>query len=234
MKNLVTLLLVSVLLSACGINGVEGNGNVKERIRDVQSFEGLEVSGRFDVYLVQSASSGLTVIADENLHELIESRVENGVLKISSTRSIYNAEELKLVVSTAQFNELDFSGAVELRSDGTISGKSLRLSVSGAAEVDLILDYNRLTADLSGASEINLSGKVKKVRFDASGASELALSNLEVEEMDLDCSGACEADIFVTKSLSIEASGAAEIEYKGNPVITKSDLSGAASINSKN
>lgn len=234
MRNLVILLLTSVLLSACGINGVEGNGNVKERIRNVESFQGLQVSGRFDVYLMQGPSSGLTVIADENLHELIESRVENGVLIIRSTRSIYNAEELKLMISAAEFEELEFSGAVELRSKETISGKNLRLSVSGAAEVEMDLDYERLSADLSGASEIILTGKVRKVRFDASGASELSLSNLEVEEMDLDCSGACEADVFVTKTLSVDASGAAEIEYRGNPVITKSDLSGAASINSKN
>ncbi len=210
--------------------GVSGNGDVKEVARQVSSFNEIEASGMLEIILVQG-ETGLKIIADENLHELIETEVRGNRLMIRTTKNIRHYKKLEIHLSSQEFEEIEVSGAVSIRSEGTISGNDLSLESSGAAEVKALLDYDKLRCELSGASELELKGSARTVSISSSGASDLKLFDLAVRNMRLNLSGASEARINVSRELSVEASGASEIRYKGSPKITKTELSGASSIN---
>ena len=210
--------------------GVSGNGNVIEVERQVTPFNEIEASGMLEIILVQS-ETGLKIVADENLHELIETEVRGNRLMIRTTKNIKQYKKLEVHLSSMEFAEIEVSGAVSIRSNGTIKGNDLELESSGAAEMKMSLDYDDLRCELSGASELELKGDARSVSITSSGASNLKLFDLAVRNMRLDLSGATEARINVSRELSVEASGASEIRYKGSPKITKTELSGASSIN---
>ena len=80
--------LMSLLLFSCNFDinlnssGVTGNGNVSTIDRTLEAdFTEIEVSRGLDVYLTQSDAASIKVQADENLHDIIITKIENGVLK---------------------------------------------------------------------------------------------------------------------------------------------------------
>lgn len=226
----VLLLFITSFSSGCMlIDGVKGNGNITTEKRDVSNFNGIDISNAFEVILKQGNNESLTIEADENLMGIIVTEVRGGVLKVYTDKHIRNPKSLKLFLTFKEIDFIDISGAVELTSDGKLTFDKLEIDGSGASEIDLEIEAKDLEMEFSGASEIKLKGKILDVEIDISGASEISAYNLETDFMDIDISGAAEAQVFVNKELNIEASGASSVRYKGNPNINQ-NTSGASSI----
>jgi hypothetical protein len=229
MTRILSIFALFSILSSCAV-GVAGNGNVTEKNREVESFNGISASGMFQIHFIQSDNISLKVVADDNLHELIETYVNDRVLSVRTTESIRNAKKLELYISAPSLSFLDLSGAVSVDNKGEISGERLMIQTSGAAEINLNVRVEEIEIGCSGATEVDLRGRADKVEINASGATEIKMIELEALRMSLDLSGASEVKVNVTKELRVSASGASEIVYRGNPKLSRSDLSGASSI----
>jgi hypothetical protein len=64
----------------------------------------------------------------------------------------------------------------------------------------------------------------------ASGASHLALERLEVDGLEVELSGASNAEVLVRRTISASLSGASSLRYLGSPTLTRQDTSGGSSI----
>ena len=224
-----TIVFAALVFTACTPR-VQGNGKVKSETRETAPFNAVDIDGAFEVYLTPADYSSLKVEADENLHQYIESYVENEVLYVSSTRRIGRHHELNLHLNVSDLRMIDASGASEFETRGMLRGEQLKLDFSGAVEADLELDYDKLNGDFSGACELNLRGNASRAVIDASGAVEVEAADFKTEYFALDISGAGEFDVYVTEELDINASGAVEVKYKGDPAVINRKVSGAASI----
>lgn len=231
MKKLWGLLLPLVLCSACTLTGITGNGKIAEENRSVQDFQRLRASGSFEIILQQGHESSLRLEADENLLPLIETYVNQGTLNLSTAQPILRAERLRVYLQATEWQKIELSGATEISSDGPLKGESLDLEASGAAEIEMEVYVKKLRAQLSGASEVDLKGKAETVSLQSSGAADWNAFDLETKRMSINCSGASELEVNVSEDLAIEASGASEIQYRGSPIISKSKMSGASTIN---
>jgi hypothetical protein len=220
----------STLSSGCQyITGTIGNGNVTKQDRTVGSFDALDVSSAFDVYLTQGNSNSLTVEADDNLLPLITTEVVGNTLKIYSAKPITHAKSMKIYLTFVTLKSIEVSGAVDLKTQNKISGPEMHMTCSGASDADMEVAYDKFDMDCSGASKMTLRGTAGDVNVDFSGASKLNAYDLVVENMYLDISGAGEANVNVTKNLRAEISGAGDVRYKGNPNIDQ-HVSGAGSV----
>ena len=86
MKKLI--ILSFILLASIQINAqrkknfIKGNGNVTEQTREVGSYDGIVVSGSFEVKLYAGNEGSIKVEAESNLLEYIETIVKDGKLHI--------------------------------------------------------------------------------------------------------------------------------------------------------
>ena len=236
----VNLTMLSVLLfsfmfvaaSACNytFNGIKGDGNVVKQEREVGSFSGIEVGGAFKVFLSQGDEEKVIVETNENLLDVIETKVVGNTLKISTTKDINKADELNIYITFVNIEDLEVSGACHLKSDNKIKLKELDLECSGASDVELMLSLTVLEMDCSGASQVELFGTADNVELDLSGASKLDAIEFETRKLDADISGASGGKMSVTGELTSDVSGASSFRYKGEPTIRNVDVSGAASF----
>lgn len=107
---------------------------------------------------------------------------------------------------------------------------NLTIDLAGAAEADLDLQVKTLTVDAKGAASLDLSGEADNVTITVAGAGDVDAEALITQIMHINCAGASEADIFVTKELWAQAAGASKISYKGNPRIKQSIAVGGSWI----
>lgn len=227
-KRIFLGIVIAITLNSC-INTIDGNGNVKNETRAVNSFNKIDISGGFEIIINQGKRERVEIEADDNLLELIETKVKNSTLYISSEEPIGNAESLKIYITVVDVNDIDAAGAIELTNKGTYETERLEIDVSGAADINLDLVVENLSMDMSGASETTLSGTANNFEIEISGAGELQAKKLKTRNSTIDISGAGSAIVFVKKTLKVDVSGAGSVQYKGNPKIEKS-ISGAGSV----
>jgi hypothetical protein len=72
-----TALIILLVIVSCNVIGEIGSGNVIREERKLSSFNKIEVSGAFDVKLIQGTSTSVVVEADDNLMPLIRTQGEH-------------------------------------------------------------------------------------------------------------------------------------------------------------
>jgi len=225
-----TALIILLVIVSCNVIGEIGSGNVIREERKVSSFNGIEVSGAFDVKLIQGTVSSVVIEADDNLMPLIRTEVRGSTLVIDNKKPISHSKGLKVFITFTELKSIDLSGAVDIESQGKLTLPELSISGSGASDGKLEMDVRKLSIDCSGGSKLKLSGSAKDVEVDASGAVDLFAYDFPAETYKLSISGAGKAEINISKELNVDISGAATVHYKGNPTKNVQDISGAGTV----
>lgn len=222
---------ISSLFAGCNVpGGAHGDGNVLKETRKVPSFDGIDVSGAFEIILKQGTIEEVIVEADANLLPLIRTEVAGSTLVIETKKPVHHVTVMKVFVTVKDLKRIDVSGAVDVRTDGLITVPELSIDASGATDSKLDIAVQKLKLDCSGASKIKFSGTATDVEMDLSGASDIFGYDMLSETYDIDISGAGNAQISVSKKIRAEISGAGTVKYKGSPSEVDQSVSGAGSI----
>jgi hypothetical protein len=193
---------------------VEGSGKVASDVREVGDFHGLDVGGIFKVEVVVGKTSGVEVQADDNLLPFINTHVDHdGILHIESERRIKSQNDILVLVTTTDLDDLEVSGAANV-------------NVSGLSGEDLSLDA-------SGASHIKVAGETSNMKIDVSGASKIDADDLATVDANVDASGAANVAVNVSGTLTADLSGASKVTYSGSPTSVEKKTSGAARVSAK-
>ena len=230
MKKLFVLVLALGLFTSCV--GVRGNGNVKTETRNIEGFSKIDVSGAVDVFVKQGDKEELTIKADENLMEYIETSVSGGELRIRPKKNISNYKKLDVYVVMRELEGVEASGACDVIGEGKFTSKYCELDASGASDIELEIECEGLDIDVSGASDVKLSGYSEVTDIEASGSSDVKAIKLVTKRCQISSSGASGVEIEVEKKLEVDASGASNVRYKGNPKEVNRSTSGASSVKS--
>lgn len=229
----IALLFTNGLVHELFAQSRDGNGNVTQQERTLSYFNGIEVGGDFEVILLQGAKQSVKVETDENLQDLIKTEVKEDILVISTQKNAKFSEK-KIYITNPDFKKIKQSGASEIKSENTINANDLEVEVSGEGELNLMLSAGNLKTELSGAGEVKLSGTAQTHYVEITGAGELSAFELITDTITIEASGAAEARINAMKLLKVEASGAAEIIYKEEPLEKNIDVSGSGEVRKQN
>jgi hypothetical protein len=195
------------------LSGVQGSGTSKSETRSVSGFTKIDAGGAVNVEVTAQKDFSVVVEADDNLLTNIKTEVSGDTLKIYSEDRISPKTRVNVKISMPIIEGLDVSGA----SSGNV--------------VNVNADSLEIVA--SGASKIKIDGMAKELNANASGASTVDAESLEVEDADVEASGASKAVVSATNDLKVDASGASKISYVGEPKNIKQNSSGASSVTKK-
>jgi len=222
-------------LSSCYIDGwgtgISGNGNVVEESRDVDGFTAVEVSTGIDVFLTQGNGFEVLVEADENLQEVILTELKGDRLVIRTDNvNIRNAKAKKVHVTLPELSGLKISSAGDCVGQTPFECDDLRLSISSAGDLNLEVDADRIDVDISSSGDAKLAGSAKELDASLSSAGDLNAFDLIAGKVDVSVSSAGDARVYATEEISMSASSAGNIYYRGNAQVVYSNSSSAGSI----
>ena len=215
-------------------NGVIGDGNVKEEEREVRPFHEINVGNGIDVYLSQGNTESLLLIADYNLHDIILTEVNNGILYIKSKENIRKATSLKIELNYKYLDGIKISSAGDVIGKTKLVTDDIEIRLSSAGDLELELEAERIDCRISSSGDANLSGTTKFFYADLSSAGDLDAFNLIAEECKVRVSSAGKAKVFATGLLDLEASSAGDIYYKGEGKVENLKTSSAGTIKKLN
>ena len=235
MKNL-SLAGYAILLlvfSSCS-KKIDGEGPVVTETRTTTAFEGLAASVDATVYFTQSAVQSITLEAQQNILDEIETVVNNNVLRIRykhPNTNIRDAERVIIRVTgpVAKFIEQDGSGSMEI--EGLIDPTEAQFVVSGSGNIhaDRVLT-NKMEVILSGSGRIIIDdGEANEEKVTISGSGQVDISELPVNDAETNISGSGSMKVYVTNNLKARISGSGRVYYRGNPTIS-TQISGSGAV----
>lgn len=224
--------IMAFLLSSCNFNmGIQGNGNVVTAERSLDgSFSAIDVSKGIELYLTQGDIESISVQADENLHDIITTKVEGNVLKITTEKNVRFSEAMKVMVSFKTVDKISASSGSDVVSSNTVSSGALELDSSSGSEIVLDLNVASLTCDASSGSDQKLTGKASSIKAQASSGSTINASGLMAETSRAKASSGGDISVNVSNELFAEASSGGNIKYSGNPSKVEKDDAVSGSI----
>ncbi|MEM9819619.1 MAG: head GIN domain-containing protein [Bacteroidota bacterium] len=226
-------LFLAISIASVSAQRVEGNKNVVEQDREHTGFTSIEIERGVDLYLEQGNRTSVTVKADENLVDMIKTKVDGNTLKVTTTnKGIYNYESCAVHVVVKDLNQIIATGGSDIYGVNTIQQNELRMRLTGGSDVEMELDLKTLHCKLTGGSDAEFKGQVNHMIVEARGGSDLEAKRLTVNKCELDVRGGSDAHVHVKEELDARATGASDIYYSGNPSVVHEKARGSSDIHS--
>ena len=236
------LLAAASLLLACNMNAqggtkrVKGSGNVVTEERSVGTYEGVGLSGWFDVELVAGPEGRITLKGEDNLLQHLETEVQDGVLQIRPEKG-YNLQPsswkgggILVTVPVESINHVALSGSGDIVGKTRIKASPFRVAMSGSGDITLEVDSDDMDVALSGSGDIALAGSAAKVEIRVSGSGDVKAYDLEARNVEAVIAGSADIRVTATESLTARVSGSGDIHYRGNPAKLDTKTSGSGDI----
>ncbi|MCT4628283.1 DUF2807 domain-containing protein [Winogradskyella sp.] len=185
MKKLLLTLVIMMVASPAIIaqEKIKGDRNVTIKQTYIDDFKTIIVDGDFSIEVVYNSKPSVNIEADDNLHEVIQFNVVDGVLSFSQTMRITSKKRLNITV-----NYGDALQNIETRGDGEIrSLTSMELS-----------NASLITADNSRAY---LNIKTKNFDYKSSGKSKTRL-NLTADSTKIELSDNSKLDALINSTVA--------------------------------
>ena len=219
-------------------DAIIGNGNIITKTIPVSEFNAVNVDGKFYLVIDHSDKYTCTLSTDENIISKISISTGNKILDIHTTDEI--SAHPKLTITSSSINQLNISGKTQLHAknlntdnlslmmNGKSSGnldsdiKNAVFNLNGKSELHATLPHaDHITVTINGKGTIYLNGETKNLTIISHGKANVIANNLLAETIVIESAGESNIAIHPIKSLTVQAFGKSDIQYSGDPVITK-------------
>ncbi len=231
--KILSLLFLTITLASCEfvIGGIEGNGNV---VTEERAFDGpinvIKASNGLEVELAEGSIQMAVVEADENLHEIIETELRNGVLHIKTTKNIRRATSKKITVVYNTLEGVEVSSGSKVTGMSTVVANDFYLKASSGAHMEMNLLVKDLTAQSSSGSDIKIKGQARNLEARSSSGSSIDAKELLALYANAKASSGSGITLNIENSLEAKSSSGGDIKYYGEPKTVSKNNSSSGSV----
>ncbi|GJM36475.1 MAG: DUF2807 domain-containing protein [Saprospiraceae bacterium] len=237
-KSLVLLFTLSLVATAIPAqswwgDGVKGEGPVISKTIEVDPFSGIKVTNGADVYIKQGSTQSVSIEAQANIIDLLETEVRNGLWKIGFRKNIRKHSGIKLYITVPNLDEATVSGSGSINGENSFTTRGGFLTgVSGSGDIVLDISAEEIKSNISGSGSIRLKGKANALYVDISGSGNVKAYDMNVGDCKVRISGSGNCQVDVSENLEVKISGSGDVYYKGQPRI-QSKISGSGNLESR-
>jgi hypothetical protein len=226
-----TFLFISlILLSSCEKENMfdlfKSTGDIVTEKRELNNFSGIDLFDKINLFLVQDTINYLTIEAGENLMKSIDTKVENGILKLENNNrcNFVRSYNKKINITVHYFNlrNINYFGAGTIKTVNQMESTFFELAQydgSGNSEFLLQVDTVRWISH-TGPGNCVFNGNCKNAYFYASGQSILHAENLIGLNTSVNSAGSGDFYIHAENSINAEIYSIGNVYYNGNPFST--------------
>lgn len=235
-KQLILIAFIAFIAVSCHfdlyLGQVDGNRNVQTEERNMNSdFTQIKASSGLKVILEEGATQKVVVEADSNLLPIIETYVENGVLRIRTEENIRNASSKKVYVTYTTLTEVKASSGSDVIIKDLIKNENLSLDASSGANIEADVFSKDLYLEASSGANLDISGKTKMLRTKASSGGLIDAENLLSVRCEARASSGGNISVSVKEHLEAKASSGGNIDYYGEPTVQSASKNYSGAIN---
>lgn len=194
--------------------------------------EDIEVKVKDNILLISSRHERTGVDPYDDVQRGKSAHIDVYLPKLLGVEATY-AANISVPDSLRQSSfSVVLSGASDL-TDLRLTADSLSVSTAGASGIRGWVNVAKsLEIISSGASSIRLSGQADYLSVSLSGACDFRAEQLHTRAVEALLAGASRLDLGNVDTISYGVSGASNLRYQGQPVVTGQVVTGASTVNS--
>jgi hypothetical protein len=191
-----------LLFSSCTKDVIRGGGSISTRIMNLPAFSAIESHYDISAQIVYGTVQEVSVTGYDNLLNILEFKVENGVLKMMYDKD-YESIRNGNIVATIK---------IPMISKATIHG-SQNVSISN-------FTGNTLNAKIHGSGKIEINNSTYQSAFlDIYGSGDIDAQTLQTKQAETNIHGSGDISVAVSDHMKANIYGSGNVYYWGNPVI---------------
>ena len=228
---LLMIAIFSIILSSCTRDRISGSGNVVTDTRPTGAFTDVEISGPFEVHLLQEANPAVDIKAEDNIIGVVETGISNNSLyvRIKNHVNIRHHLPIRVYVHNPAFRRVKFNGSGSLDNKDTLHTQSFGYELNGSADATLALKTTEFNATVNGSGNIGLKGSATTLKSDINGSGNIAGLDMEVQNAQITIRGSGEHAVFVRQNLDAKIFGSGNIIYTGEAKVV-AEIKGSGKI----
>ncbi len=233
-KFLAVVSLAAAIFIFPSCRKVVGEGPLVTQTRSVGNFSGVssEMSGKVNFAIASEYKVEIT--AQQNILDVLNTNVVNGVLHIDFKDNVRVREHEDLLINItapyADYFRLSGSGNMNVQGDITANNLKVTLSGSGDITVQNAVIADKIDAEVSGSGNISIAnGSAVNEDVDISGSGKVEMPGVNAESAVTHTSGSGDVKLAVSKNLDAHISGSGSVYYHGNPIIS-THISGSGRV----
>ncbi|ASU32610.1 head GIN domain-containing protein [Mucilaginibacter xinganensis] len=242
MKSIAKIMLAALLLTGAGYTYAKPNPNVKvlsaEIVdRHLSGFNGVNVAGPFDVFIIQGSTESVKVEAPSDVIDRIITEVNNGVLKVYSKHDNWNwgnwfgnHKKIAVYVVAKDLNAVSITGSGDVSFKEGLTTNSLRLKISGSGDMSGKIDVKSLESSISGSGDMRLAGRANTSTVSLVGSGDYTARNLETATTMIRLTGSGDAYVNASEKIDAALHGSGDIHCSGNPKNVSKSKNGSGDI----
>ncbi|RSK39119.1 GIN domain-containing protein [Mangrovimonas spongiae] len=174
-------------LSVFAQEKIKGNRNVTIVETKIDPFNKLVVSQDFQVVLVKGFDASVEIEADENLHDIINFDVSNGVLSLSTDYKIRSKRKLNITIKyTEDLSFIQLKNAAKISAISTFGNPEITLELHDDSNTELNIESKKLNIIAQAKSKLKLNIQSDSVHLELNESSKMeALINGQYLKADL-------------------------------------------------
>ncbi|MEX2232681.1 MAG: PspC domain-containing protein [Cyclobacteriaceae bacterium] len=216
-----------------GLECINCKSDTDETISDLRDFNQIEISGKFDVRVLQddNYSVELTGPEQEKAQYTVHRTGETLIIDYKRNKNFkwedwdkqgFSLEEMEITITMPSLEKIEATGLGTIRFDD-FSGDDLEIDARGPVKITGDINVQDLNIKLTGKSEADLSGNATNMNARIEFASRLRAYDLQTQDAFVEVGGASSAKVNVSGTLEMEEGIASDIDYRGNPNIVRRD-----------
>lgn len=210
---------------SCSFNKkVKGNGIVISEERSFGDVKKIKLMGSFEVNLTQGNSKKITITADANLLEFIETNTTSSWLELRTTNkiNIRPSKKIKIDIETNELEALQLVGSGNFNAINKFEGgEMMNLEVTGSGNINMQTNTPTVEANIAGSGDIIISGETQNSKVKIAGSGSFKGKSLMTEHTKVNIAGSGNAFVFASQSLDVNIAGSGDVLYSGNPTVNK-------------
>lgn len=229
-KLIAIILIAAGVLTSCsmsinGFNGITASDNIISKEISKADFSKIEVTGSPKVEYSQSAGNkcNVSVTGPDNIVDLLDIRIEAGILKISykpNTGIKFNGKPLTVYASSPSISNAKLIGSGDIIFNTNLICENLGLTLTGSGDIKTkSIKCDKLDVNLAGSGDIKLNSQTmaNTANLRLSGSGDIAVNELDAKTVHTTLEGSGDLDIARISANDIYSnlSGSGDLKIKG-------------------
>jgi hypothetical protein len=235
MKRLIVVLFAFVFMfNACDkvFSKVKGEGSVVSETRSVKDFKGIELAASGDVYFKQAPEFKVVVETHKNIADILETVVEDGILKIRFKNQLtsISADKLIIRVESPSFDKIELTGSGNMTAENALTGSNIDVLISGSGNIAIKeATFTKVGAKISGSGNVEMGGTAESGKLDLTGSGNINADKLKAKTVKAAILGSGDVACYAETDLDASITGSGSIHYGGNPSV-KMSITGSGNV----
>jgi len=226
------ILLVFAGANAQSERAMRGNGEVVSQTRQTSSYDKITLSGDFDVELVAGTEGRISIQAESNLMDWIETETNDNELKIHLKKGKHVKHDKKIVVTVPveQISEVSSEGSGDINGKLTLKATNFKVNLAGSGDINLSVEANQVKASVAGSGDIRLNGNASDLEVSVAGSGDINADELKAKNVKASIAGSGDIQVYSSESIKGNISGSGNIKYKGEANNVSKSIAGSGSV----